>query len=235
MDFLLFIIFLIGSFIVAAIFYSITKYNDWRARQRKISDSDAVYSKKKKKYVVPLEIIVDSSSESLSFKVKVLEIRLDKQAVRYDVDHSCDPHYDHEIDENRDEESSWAIKQVSSVAKKLVVEIRPQNQDLQVKFNELERLKKLASSSDLYTLQANLYRRAKEQVAILLESGRTLDRECDKFVRETLIGEELMKYNPENIPDIAATKISLDYQCDQISSEYQKLKSEIQAYNSLKS
>jgi hypothetical protein len=119
---------------------------------------------------------------------------------------------------------------VSSIAKKIVVEIRPQNQDLQVKFNELERLEKLASSSDLYMLQANLYRRAKEQVAILLESGKNLDKECDKFVRETLIGEELMKYNPENIPDIAATKISLDYQCDQISSEYQKLKSGIQAY-----
>jgi hypothetical protein len=232
MEFLLFIVFLIGLLLVAAIFSSITKHNDWRARQRKISDSDAVYSKKKGKYVVPLEI-VDSSSESLSFKVKVLEIRLDQQAVRYDVDYSL--HYSHDIDENRDEESSWAIKQVSSIAKKLVVEIRPQNQDLQVKFNELERLEKLASSSDLYTLQANLYRRAKEQVAILLESGKNLDKECDKFVRETLIGEELMKYNPENIPDISAMKLSLDYQCDQISSEYQKLKSEIQAYNSLKS
>jgi hypothetical protein len=234
MEFLLFIVFLIGLLVFGAIFSSITKRNDWRERQHKISKSDAVYSKKKRKYVVPLKI-VDSSSESLSFKVKVLEILLDEQAVKYEVDYDSSPHYHWDIDENRDDESSWAIKQVSSIAKKLVVEIRPQNQDLQVKFNELERLEKLASSSDLYTLQANLYRRAKEQVAILLESGKNLDKECDKFVRETLIGEELMKYNPENIPDIAAMKTSLDYQCDQISSEYQKLKSEIQAYNSLKS
>jgi hypothetical protein len=234
MEFLLFIVFLISLLVFGAIFSSITKRNDWRERQHKISKSDAVYSEKKRKYVVPLKI-VDSSSESLSFKVKVLEIFLDKQAVKYEVDYDSSPHYHWDIDENRDDKNSWAIKQVSSIAKKLVVEIRPQNQDLQVKFNELERLEKLASSSDLYTLQANLYRRAKEQVAILLESGKNLDKECDKFVRETLIGEELMKYNPENIPDIAATKISLDYQCDQISSEYQKLKSEIQAYNSLKS
>jgi hypothetical protein len=232
MEFLLFIVFLIGLFVIGAIFSSITKRNNWRERQQRISKSDAVYSKKKRKYVVPLEIL-DSSSKYLIFRLKVLEIGLDEQAVKYDIDYS--PHYDHDIDENRDDENSWAIKQVSSIAKKLVVEIRPQNQDLQVKFNELERLEKLASSSDLYTLQANLYRRAKEQVAILLESGKNLDKECDKFVRETLIGEELMKYNPENIPDIAATEISLDYQCDQISSEYQKLKSEIQAYNSLKS
>jgi uncharacterized membrane protein YjfL (UPF0719 family) len=228
MEFLLFIVFLI---VFVAIFSSTTEHNNWRVRQRKISDSDAVYSKETGKYVIPLKI-VQSSSKSLSFKVNVLEICLDGQAVRY-VNYNS--HYDHDIDENRDDESSWAIKQVSSIAKKLVVEIRPQNQDLQVKFNELERLEELASSSDLYTLQANLYRRAKEQVAILLESGKNLDKECDKFVRETLIGEELMKYNSENIPDIAATKISLDYQCDQVSSEYQKLKSEIQAYNSLKS
>jgi hypothetical protein len=84
MEFLLFIVFLIGLLVFGAIFSSITKRNDWRERQHKISKSDAVYSKKKRKYVIPLEI-VESSSESLSFKVKVLEIRLDEQAARYDV------------------------------------------------------------------------------------------------------------------------------------------------------
>ncbi len=230
MEFLLFIVCLIGLLVIGVISSSIIKQNNWRARRHKISNSDVVYYNEEKKYVVPFKI-EDCSYKTLAFYVIILKMCLSGQDVRYQVDKVSDWY----INENHNDESSWAIKQVSSVAKKLVFEIRPQNQDLQAKFNELEGLEKLASSSDLYSLQANLYRRAKEQVAILLESGKNLDKECDKFVRETLIGEELMKYNPENIPDISSMKLSLDYQCDQISSEYQKLKSEIQAYNSLKS
>jgi hypothetical protein len=226
-SFFIIVITIIFLIILAAGAIRVYKVHVWHDKQLRIIKSDIL--RYNNRYVIPIEI-VDASSEFLIFKVKILTPILSGKEVQYKLDTVSSSR----INEGYDEKLCWAIRQVSSVAKKLVIEIRPQNKELEQKFNELKRLEELANSSDLYALQANLYRRAKEQVLNLLESGRKLDGECHKFVRETLIGEELMKYNPENIPDVSQVKLSLDYQCDQISSEYQRLKSEIQEYNNLK-
>lgn len=130
---------------------------------------------------------------------------------------------------------TWAIRQISGIAKELVEKVQSQQTDLGDRLDELTRLEDLAMSSEIYGEQAQLYSRAKLQVWNLLNSNYQLEKECEKFMRESLIGGELSNYDSNNIPDILSGKIRLDSRCKQIAAEYEHLKLEMEAYNILKS
>ncbi len=126
------------------------------------------------------------------------------------------------------------INQIASVAKDLHVNIDPQNEDLRFKLAELQRLEKLARFSNLYNQQADLYARAAKQVQELLDIGYKLRRECSTFMLDILIGQELAKYNADDLPDVLAIRLSLDNRCKLVSDRYQLLKSEMEEYMNLK-
>lgn len=126
------------------------------------------------------------------------------------------------------------IRQISSVAKDLYLNIYPQGQDLNIKLTELRRLEELARSSRLYRQQASLYFRASNQVKELFDANEKLSRECYAFIRDILIGQELMKYNVDDMPDILTARISLDNRSKEVSDQYHLLKSEMDEYMNLK-
>jgi hypothetical protein len=128
----------------------------------------------------------------------------------------------------------YTINQISSVAKDLHVNINPQNKDLKSKLAELQRLEKLARFSNLYNQQADLYSRAANQVQELLDIGCELSRECRTFMLDIFIGQELAKYNTDDLPDVLAIRLSLDSKCKLVSDRYQLLKSEMEEYMNLK-
>lgn len=127
-----------------------------------------------------------------------------------------------------------SIRQISSMAKELVEKIQTQQIDLGDRLDELTRLEKLATSSEIYGELAQLYSRAKLQVWNLLQSNYQLEKECEQFIREVLIGGELANYNLDNIPDVLDVKIRLDSRCKQVGAEYEHLKLQMQVYNILK-
>ena len=127
-----------------------------------------------------------------------------------------------------------AIAQISSVAKDLYLNIDPQNKDLKSKLTELKRLEKLARFSELYKQQADLYSRASSQIQELLDIGEKLSRECHTFILDILIGQELVRYNVDDIPDVLAIRLRLDDRCKIVSDQYQILKSEMEEYMKLK-
>jgi hypothetical protein len=128
----------------------------------------------------------------------------------------------------------YSISQISSIAKDLYLNVDPQNKDLESKLTELKRLEKLAKSSVLYKQQADLYSRAANQVQGLLDIGQKLSLECHTFILDILIGQELAKYNTNDLPDILAIRMSLDNRCKLVSDQYQLLKSEMEEYINLK-
>jgi hypothetical protein len=128
----------------------------------------------------------------------------------------------------------YAISQIASVAKDLYINIDPQNEDLRSKLAELQRLEKLARFSNLYNQQADLYSRAAKQIQELLGISYKLSRECSTFMVDILIGQELAKYNTDDLPDVLAIRLSLDNRCKLVSDQYQLLKSEMEEYMNLK-
>jgi Ca2+/Na+ antiporter len=128
----------------------------------------------------------------------------------------------------------YTINQIASVAKDLYINIDPQNEDLRSKLAELQRLEKLARFSNLYNQQADLYSRAAKQIQELLDIGYKLRRECSTFMVDILIGQELAKYNTDDLPDVLAIRLSLDNRCKLVSDQYQLLKSEMEEYMNLK-
>jgi len=128
----------------------------------------------------------------------------------------------------------YTITQISSIAKDLYLNIDPQNKDLKSKLVELKRLEKLARFSELYRQQADLYSRASSQIQELLDIGEKLSRECHTFILDILIGQELARYNVDDIPDALEIRLSLDNRCKLVSDQYQLLKSEMDEYMKLK-
>ena len=51
---------------------------------------------------------------------------------------------------------------------------------------------------------------------------------------DILIGQELAKYNTDDLPDVLAIRLSLDNRCKLVSDQYQLLKSEMEEYMNLK-
>jgi hypothetical protein len=131
-------------------------------------------------------------------------------------------------------QKAWSIRQISGTAKELFEKIKTQQDDLGDRIDELTRLENLARSSELYAKQAQLYSRAKLQIWNALQSNYVLEKECEHYIREVLIGGELANYDLANIPDILDIKIRLNSRCKQVSAEYEYLKLEMQAYNILK-
>jgi hypothetical protein len=128
----------------------------------------------------------------------------------------------------------YTATQISSIAKDLYLNIEPQNKDLKSKLEELKRLEKLARFSELYKQQADLYSRASNQIQELLNVGENLSQECRTFILDILIGQELARYNVDDIPDVLEIRLRLDDRCKAVSDQYQILKSEMEEYMNLK-
>jgi hypothetical protein len=207
----------------------ISKSLTWLFKFSKISillKSDVVVLPATNTYAIPLRMVGRS-------KIRLLIPELRDSFVNYRQE-NFSPSDVSLIRKKSTHQKTWSIRQISSVAKELVEKIQTQQDDLGDRLDELTRLEKLAKSSEIYGEQAQLYSRAKLQIWNLLQSNYQLEKECEQFVREVLIGGELANYDLNSIPDVLDVKIRLDSRCKQVAAEYEHLKLEMQAYNILK-
>jgi hypothetical protein len=189
--------------------------------------SDVVLLPDTKTYAIPLRMVRSS-------KIRLLIPELHDSYVNYRQE-NFSPSDVSLIRRKSKHQKTWAIRQISGMAKELVEQIQTQQNDLGDRLEELTRLEELARSSEVYGEQAQLYSRAKLQIHNLLQSNYQLEKEYEQFIREVLIGGELADYDLNNIPDVLDVRIRLDSKCKQVAAEYEYLKLEMQAYNILKS
>ena len=198
-------------------------------RISEIKKSAVVFKKDSNIYAIPIFVshtdvillhptLINSSYQT---SIKFSEIKSSTHDIELVNDTPQDPEF-------------YAIAQISSVAKDLYLNIDPQNKDLKSKLTELKRLEKLARFSELYKQQADLYSRASSQIQELLNIGEKLSQECHTFILDILIGQELVRYNVDDIPDVLEIRLRLDDRCKIVSDQYQILKSEMEEYMNLK-
>jgi hypothetical protein len=194
----------------------------------KVEKSNVVLIGSSKQYAIPLHASIEG--------ISVLQISLENThqptVVFSEKKHSLSNIL--LFSENPKNIGYYTVDQISSVAKDLYLNIEPQREDLKIKLTELKKLEKLASFSELYTRQADLYFRAGKQVKELLDANEKLSRECHSFILDILIGQELIEYDINNFPDVLEIKISLDYRCKKVSDQYQLLRSEMDEYVDLR-
>jgi hypothetical protein len=223
-------IFLITPIVAIFLLKLISRSSTWLFKILKISillKSDVVVLPATKTYAIPLRMVGRS-------KIRLLIPELLDSYVNYKQE-NFSPGNVSLIKRKSTHHKTSAIRQISGIAKELVDKIQTQQVDLGDRLDELTRLEKLATSSEIYGEQAKLYSRAKLQIWNLLQSNYQLEKECEQFIREVLIGGELANYDLNNIPDVLDVKIRLDSRCKQVAAEYEHLKLEMQAYNILKS
>lgn len=191
-----------------------------------IVKSDVVFLPATKTYAIPLRMVGRS-------KVRLLIPELRDSYVNYSQ-RDFSPSDVILISRKSTPQKVWSIRQIAGIAKEIVEKIQTQQDDLGDQIDELTRLEDLARSSEIYAKQAQLYSRAKLQVWNLLQNNYQLEKECQHFIREVLIGGELANYDPDSIPDILDVKIRLDSRRKQVAAEYEYVKLEMQAYNILK-
>jgi hypothetical protein len=138
-----------------------------------------------------------------------------------------------------DEEKSLSLdskvtRQVSALVKELYCQLEPKLLELNQKISELERVERLARSSEVYAKQAHLYARAASQLRNLIREGQELRDECLRFIRETLIGAEISKFEPDALPDALAWKLQFQVKYRAINEQYQTLRDEVEALSTLR-
>lgn len=122
------------------------------------------------------------------------------------------------------------------IMKQLVAPIREHLQieqdisQLEQQEEKIEQLLNLVSSSEFYSSQEELYKRALSQVQQMIEKASKLEQVYVRLIREVLIGKELSGYDPNQILD---NHMAVDSQYKKIKEEYQQLKDTATAYSEL--
>ena len=91
-------------------------------------------------------------------------------------------------------------------------------------------LANILSTSELYANKAEIYDRALAQIENLLEKARELEHIYVRIIRETLIGLQVSRYEPDNL---TSDMVSFDAQYKHLKSEYLRMKDAATAYDEL--
>ncbi|MBE9223368.1 hypothetical protein IQ215_11735 [Cyanobacterium stanieri LEGE 03274] len=126
-----------------------------------------------------------------------------------------------------------SMAQVSEPIKILKLQIEPQISEFHKQLNELDKLEKLALSSEVFAGRVEWFKRAKIQIQNLIDETKKIENQSLKFIRETLIGQKLAQFDPENLPDINNWTLTIGSHFNDIQDKYQTLKVEINTYDSL--
>lgn len=130
--------------------------------------------------------------------------------------------------------NSKVIRQLSAPLKELYCQLEPKLLELNQQIRELEQIERLTRSSEVYATQADLYARAASQLRDLVREGQELRRECLRFIRETLIGAEVSKFEPDTLPDALAWKLQFQTRYQAINEQYQTLRDEVEVLSTLR-
>ncbi|PSF38235.1 hypothetical protein C7H19_07130 [Aphanothece hegewaldii CCALA 016] len=195
-------------------------------------------------YSIPLEVIpqqqevkktlykIPINYKKSSWLIKSVTPQLTKEGISFKV-------FAHELNQvkivqKRSKDSTFDLMQKISIPiQEVISKIEPQITEFNEQIDKLEELRSLAASSEVYHQQAEVYARAIAQITDLVKNAEELKRECLKFVRENLIGAELAKYNPEQLPEVTQ-KIEFEAKYKAINQKYELLREEVKAYFELR-
>ncbi|MGY6530963.1 MAG: hypothetical protein ACXITR_13650 [Cyanobacterium sp.] len=230
----------------------------------KIKKSNVILISEKVSYFIPLNVFDDSSHVNKGFFshfpiIKNNDITIKINNIVYKLIHSMQWKVEYllpEIQENDLVFNSFqcnlnevhfintkhqlkdldyqSMIQVSEPIKILKLKIEPQINEFYKQLNELDKLEKLALSSEVFAGRVEWFKRAKIQIQNLIDETKKIENQSLKFIRETLIGQKLAQFDPENLPDINNWNLAVGNHFNDIKDKYQTLKVEINTYDSLK-
>ncbi len=230
------IVFCIVAVISVLIFWS---HLSTQAKIKAVNSSDVVLRTLSKQYAIPLNV----GSEKLALKggkntntyvVNLVIPEIDGREVKFNYESekltNVKP-----IDGNSSNIQDYqTLKAISPIVKDILLKIRPQNEELTAKIHELISLRHLVETSEIYRDKSHLYSRSIENIQASIECGNQLDREYRNFIREALIEEKIVAYNPEYLDTLADTRMELQSKCQQVLEQYEKIKLKVAAYDNLK-
>lgn len=103
---------------------------------------------------------------------------------------------------------------------------------LHQEYRKVNELADLVSTSNLYASQVHLYERALNQIDNLLRKAQELEQIYVHFIRETLIGLEVSRYDPAQI---TGDVVIFDAKYKQLKDEYLQMRDAATAYAELTS
>jgi hypothetical protein len=213
-----------------------------RPKIDRILDSEAIYLADRHLYSIPLDVlklereILDEegarSGKRVEWKVKTIYPEITTSEIQlHDI--TVDLQQVTLIKSDRSDYDYTNTKRLAPLVKTLLFDINPKIDRLLQKRNELSRLRDLAASSEVFQSRAEIYERAITQVQIVIDKAEAFQRECLKFIRETLIERELVKSDID--PDLVDWRIDFETKYSVIQEKYQLWKEEIRAYLELRS
>lgn len=122
------------------------------------------------------------------------------------------------------------LKRLAMIIKEHVQFIEPEILELQSQYRKISELLALVTTSEFYASRQQTYQRALIQVRQLLTKAEELEQVYLKLIREVLIGQKVMGYDPSLIVD---QRLLMDQKCAAIRAEYQQLKETAIAYAEL--
>lgn len=122
-----------------------------------------------------------------------------------------------------------ALQELAPVIKEQL-KIEPEILALEKQYRKIDKLANLVATSDLYSGQLEVYKRALVQIEDAVKKAEQLQQLYIRLVRETLIGVQVAEYNPDSIQ---TSQLAFDLQYRQIKEEYQTLKDTVHAYSHL--
>jgi len=132
-----------------------------------------------------------------------------------------------EIDQN--DIKLRAAKELAPLIKEHL-QIEQEILSLEEQYQKVNDLADLASTSELYSNQLDIYERAVVEIENLLEKAEQLKKIYIHLIREGLIGIQVAGYNPDNIRD---NRLAFDLQYKRIKKEYQYMRDAATAYQEL--
>lgn len=212
-----------------------------RPKIDRILDSDVIYIPDQKLYSIPLDVLkmdqemVNSDRQQptpvTTWKVKTIHPTITETEIQFH-DITVDLQQVNLIKSDLNNYDYTNTRRLAPLVKTLLFEINPKIASLVDKKNQLNRLRNLAASSEIFHSQTEVYDRAINQVQLIIDKAEAFRQECLRFIRETLIERELFQ------SDIDANLVDwpLDFasKYQLIQEKYQLWKEEVQAYFELK-
>ncbi|MBE9099055.1 hypothetical protein [Vacuolonema iberomarrocanum] len=110
------------------------------------------------------------------------------------------------------------------------LQLEPEILSLREQRQKISDLLNLVATSNFYASQQDIYERALFQVENLLDKAEDLESVYVRFIREALIGNKIVGYSPDLLPD---GNSNIDHQYKLIRAEYQRMKDTATAYAEL--
>jgi hypothetical protein len=212
-----------------------------RPKIDRILDSDVIYIPDKKLYSIPLDVlkmereIVNEDHHQpnslTTWKVKTIHPTITETEIQlHDI--TVDLQQVNLIESDLNNYDYINTRRLAPLVKTLLFEINPKIERLVEKRNQLNRLRNLAASSEIFHPQTEVYDRAINQIQVVIDKATSFQQECLRFIRETLIERELVQSDLD--PELVDWPLDFVGKYQLIQEKYQLWKEEIQAYFELK-